>query len=49
MDGIAARELEFETDRDMKLVDSPLLVAMKRKQEVFLVGFVGLCTIVVQN
>lgn len=35
MDGIAARELELETDRDMKLVDSPLLVAYEEETRSF--------------
>ena len=52
MDGIAVRDLECffcETDCDMILINSPLQVAYEEEQEIFFLGFLKLCIIVVHN
>ena len=52
MDVIAVWDLErffCETDCNMILIDSPLLVAFEEEQEIFFVGFLRLCITAVHS
>ena len=52
MDVTAVRDLErffCETDCNMILIDSPLLMAYEDEQEIFFVGFLRLCITVMHS